>query len=73
MTHPTSLIFTEELAAIFGQPHLRIYDCATYLEPAPQGSSELERPVLPRYLANCTAETSTAAQRRGVFPPTKET
>jgi thiosulfate/3-mercaptopyruvate sulfurtransferase len=40
MTHPTSLIFTEELAAIFGQPHLRIYDCTTYLEPAPQGSSD---------------------------------
>jgi thiosulfate/3-mercaptopyruvate sulfurtransferase len=40
MTQPTSLISTEQLAAMFGQPDLRIYDCTTYLEPAPQGSGD---------------------------------
>ena len=40
MTHPTSLITTEELAAMLGQPRVRLYDCTTYLEPAPQGSDD---------------------------------
>ena len=35
---PRSLITTEQLAAEFGQPNLRIYDCTTYLEPMPAGS-----------------------------------
>lgn len=33
-----SLITTEQLAAEFGQPGLRVYDCTTYLEPMPAGS-----------------------------------
>lgn len=40
MTQPTSLVSTEQLAAMLGQPHLRLYDCTTYLEPAPQGSTD---------------------------------
>ncbi|GLR91748.1 sulfurtransferase [Bradyrhizobium iriomotense] len=40
MTHPTSLISPEQLATMLGQPSLRLYDCTTYLEPAPQGSSD---------------------------------
>ncbi|WP_245328922.1 sulfurtransferase, partial [Bradyrhizobium centrolobii] len=38
MTRPASLITTEQLAAMIGEPHLRIYDCTTYNEPVPQGS-----------------------------------
>jgi thiosulfate/3-mercaptopyruvate sulfurtransferase len=33
------LISTAELAYILGQPDLRLFDCTTYLEPAPEGSS----------------------------------
>ena len=33
------LISTAELAEILGQPDLRLFDCTTYLEPAPEGSS----------------------------------
>src|ERR1700749_4297117 len=33
------LISTAELADILGQPDLRLFDCTTYLEPAPEGSS----------------------------------
>jgi thiosulfate/3-mercaptopyruvate sulfurtransferase len=33
------LITTAELADILGQPDLRLFDCTTYLEPAPEGSS----------------------------------
>ncbi|MGY8662772.1 sulfurtransferase [Bradyrhizobium sp. UFLA05-109] len=40
MTKPSSLVSTEQLAAMLGQPNLRLYDCTTYLEPAPQGSSD---------------------------------
>jgi thiosulfate/3-mercaptopyruvate sulfurtransferase len=40
MRDPQALIGTEQLAAILGQPNLRIYDCTTYLEPAPPGSDE---------------------------------
>ena len=32
------LITTAELADILGQPNLRLFDCTTYLEPAPEGS-----------------------------------
>src|SRR3954469_11269936 len=34
------LISTAELADILGQPDLRLFDCTTYLEPAPEGSSQ---------------------------------
>jgi thiosulfate/3-mercaptopyruvate sulfurtransferase len=40
MRDPQALISTEQLAAILGQPDLRIYDCTTYLEPAPPGSDD---------------------------------
>src|SRR5215470_9811423 len=40
MRDPKALISTEELARALGQPHLRIYDCTTYLEPTPSGSED---------------------------------
>jgi thiosulfate/3-mercaptopyruvate sulfurtransferase len=40
MRDPQALISTEQLAASLGQPNLRIYDCTTYLEPAPAGSDD---------------------------------
>lgn len=45
MTQATALISTEELAAILGDPNLRLYDCTTYLEPAPEGSEVPYRAV----------------------------
>src|ERR1700751_1431514 len=33
------LITTAELAGILDQPNLRLFDCTTYLEPAPAGST----------------------------------
>jgi thiosulfate/3-mercaptopyruvate sulfurtransferase len=33
------VITTAELADILGKPDLRLFDCTTYLEPAPEGSS----------------------------------
>ena len=38
MSQPAALITTEQLATILGDPNLRLYDCTTYLEPAPPGS-----------------------------------
>jgi thiosulfate/3-mercaptopyruvate sulfurtransferase len=38
MRDPEALITTEQLAARLGAPDLRIYDCTTYLEPAPAGA-----------------------------------
>ena len=38
MTQPTSLITTDQLAAMLGEPNLRVYDCTTYLEPTPPES-----------------------------------
>ena len=35
----SELISTAELAAILDRPNLRLFDCTTYLEPAPEGSS----------------------------------
>ena len=32
------LITTAELADILDRPNLRLFDCTTYLEPAPEGS-----------------------------------
>jgi len=40
MRDPAALIRTEELAALLGQPSLRIYDCTTYLEPTPPESAD---------------------------------
>jgi thiosulfate/3-mercaptopyruvate sulfurtransferase len=40
MREPNALIGTDELAAALGQPNLRIYDCTTYLDPAPPGSAD---------------------------------
>jgi thiosulfate/3-mercaptopyruvate sulfurtransferase len=40
MRDPQALISTEQLASRLGDPNLRIYDCTTYLEPAPPGSDE---------------------------------
>jgi len=40
MRDPQALISTEQLAAVLGQPNLRVYDCTTYLEPPPPGSDE---------------------------------
>jgi len=34
----TALISTAQLAAALGEPGLRVFDCTTYLEPAPEGS-----------------------------------
>jgi thiosulfate/3-mercaptopyruvate sulfurtransferase len=38
MREPQALIGAEQLAAALGQPNLRVYDCTTYLDPAPPGS-----------------------------------
>ena len=39
MSGGNGLISTAELASILDQPTLRLFDCTTYLEPAPEGSS----------------------------------
>jgi thiosulfate/3-mercaptopyruvate sulfurtransferase len=38
MSGHSGLITTTELAGQFGLPNLRLFDCTTYLEPAPEGS-----------------------------------
>jgi thiosulfate/3-mercaptopyruvate sulfurtransferase len=45
MRDPASLVSTQQLAAMFGRPSLRIYDCTTYLDPTPPGSDD---PYIPR-------------------------
>jgi thiosulfate/3-mercaptopyruvate sulfurtransferase len=35
-----ALIATEQLAAALGEPNLRVYDCTSYLDPAPPGSDD---------------------------------
>lgn len=40
MRDPRALIDTATLAASLGDPTLRVFDCTTYLEPTPAGSSE---------------------------------
>jgi thiosulfate/3-mercaptopyruvate sulfurtransferase len=40
MSERNGLITTAELADILGQPNLRLFDCTTYLEPAPEGSND---------------------------------
>ncbi|MCP3374621.1 sulfurtransferase [Bradyrhizobium cajani] len=45
MSQPAPLITTEQLAAILGDPNLRLYDCTTYNEPVPPGSDVPYRAV----------------------------
>lgn len=45
MTQPSALISTEQLAAMLGDPNLRLYDCTTYNEPVPPGSDVPYRAV----------------------------
>ena len=45
MREPRALVSTERLAGDLGQPDLRIFDCTTYLEPAPAGSDQPYVPV----------------------------
>jgi thiosulfate/3-mercaptopyruvate sulfurtransferase len=40
MRDPNAIISTEALAALLGQPNLRIYDCTTYNNPPPPGVDE---------------------------------
>ncbi|ANV99053.1 sulfurtransferase [Bradyrhizobium icense] len=40
MSAHNELITAAELADILDQPNLRLFDCTTYLEPAPEGSSQ---------------------------------
>jgi len=40
MRDPQALITTERLAAILGQPDVRVYDCTTHLEPPAPGSGQ---------------------------------
>lgn len=40
MRDPDALLSTTQLAQLRGDPRLRIYDCTTYLEPAPPGSPD---------------------------------
>src|SRR5262245_28968703 len=40
MRDPRALIDTATLAAALGDAALRVFDCTTYLEPAPAGSAE---------------------------------
>jgi thiosulfate/3-mercaptopyruvate sulfurtransferase len=40
MRDPRALIDTATLAASLGDPSLRVFDCTTYLDPAPAGSAE---------------------------------
>jgi thiosulfate/3-mercaptopyruvate sulfurtransferase len=44
MRDPNALITTDALAAVLGQPHVRVYDCTTYNNPPPPGVDE---PYLP--------------------------
>ncbi|WP_407184811.1 sulfurtransferase [Bradyrhizobium centrosematis] len=45
MSQPAALTTTEQLAAMLEDPNLRLYDCTTYLEPAPEGSAVPYRAV----------------------------
>ena len=40
MRDPNAIISTEALAALVGQPNVRIYDCTTYNNPPPPGVDE---------------------------------
>ena len=45
MRDPNAIISTEALAALLGQPNLRVYDCTTYNNPPPPGVDEPYIPV----------------------------
>ena len=45
MRHANALISTAQLAAELGRADLRVYDCTTYLAPAPPGSDDPYLPV----------------------------
>ncbi len=45
MRDPNAIISTEALAALVGQPNVRIYDCTTYNNPPPPGVDEPYIPV----------------------------
>lgn len=45
MRDPNAVISTEALAALVGQPNVRIYDCTTYNNPPPPGVDEPYIPV----------------------------
>jgi thiosulfate/3-mercaptopyruvate sulfurtransferase len=45
MREPNALISTDALARQLGDSNLRVFDCTTYLEPAPPGSDEPYRAV----------------------------
>jgi thiosulfate/3-mercaptopyruvate sulfurtransferase len=49
MSGRNGLITTAELAEILDQPDLRLFDCTTYLEPAPEGSNRPYRDVPGRH------------------------
>jgi thiosulfate/3-mercaptopyruvate sulfurtransferase len=40
MRDPNALVSTQQLAAMLGQPNVRVFDCTTHLDPAPAGGSE---------------------------------
>lgn len=40
MRDPNALISTEQLAHQLADPHLRLFDCTTYLQPTPPGSDD---------------------------------
>jgi thiosulfate/3-mercaptopyruvate sulfurtransferase len=40
MRDPKALVSTGELAAMLGEPHVRVYDCTTYNNPPPPGVNE---------------------------------
>lgn len=40
MRDPQALVSTAQLDAIRSQPHVRLYDCTTYLEPTPPGDDD---------------------------------
>ena len=38
MRDPNALVSTDQLAAMLGDPNLRLFDCTTHLNPPPPGS-----------------------------------
>ena len=61
MRDPRALISASELAALLGDPSLRIYDCTTKTVPPPPGSDVAE--VTP-----CPAPQAEWCGRIGDFP-----
>ena len=44
MRDPSAIVSTQELAAVLGQPNVRVYDCTTYNNPPPPG---VDQPYIP--------------------------